>query len=185
LILLDRLLEQAKVTGAVPQIVEALVLRAPVLYARGERDQALAELARALLLAAPEGAVLSFVHDARRTGQAELLFQLCTAPSAHPEAVRHAHKVLAILSPDQGVPVEAVRPVRGPRDPNQELIEPLTERELDVLRLLNSPLPSSEIARELYVSVNTVRTHIRNIYAKLDVHRRSEAVHRAQALNLL
>jgi LuxR family maltose regulon positive regulatory protein len=54
-----------------------------------------------------------------------------------------------------------------------------------VLRFLNSPLSSSEIASELYVSVNTVRTHIRNIYAKLDVHRRSEAVHRAQMLHLL
>jgi LuxR family maltose regulon positive regulatory protein len=94
---------------------------------------------------------------------------------------------LALLSPDSDrvTPAKGVGPARGPGDPNQALIEPLTDRELDVLRLLNSPLSSSEIARELYVSVNTVRTHIRNLYAKLGVHRRSDAVHRAQMLNLL
>jgi LuxR family maltose regulon positive regulatory protein len=65
------------------------------------------------------------------------------------------------------------------------LIEPLSQRELDVLRLLGSDLDGPGIARELIVSLNTVRTHTKNIYAKLDVNNRRSAVRRAKELNLL
>jgi LuxR family maltose regulon positive regulatory protein len=65
------------------------------------------------------------------------------------------------------------------------LIEPLSERELEVLRLLTTPLSQPEIADRLTVSVNTIRTHARHIYAKLDVHSRMEAVERAEELGLL
>jgi LuxR family maltose regulon positive regulatory protein len=61
----------------------------------------------------------------------------------------------------------------------------LSDRELQVLRLLNTPLSSTEIAEELYLSVNTVRSHIKNIYSKLDAHRRTEAIVRATELGLL
>ena len=65
------------------------------------------------------------------------------------------------------------------------LVEPLSEREIDVLRLLDTHLTSTEIAEELIISVNTVRSHIKNIYGKLNVHRRLDAVHRAHDLGLL
>jgi LuxR family maltose regulon positive regulatory protein len=65
------------------------------------------------------------------------------------------------------------------------LVEPLSERELEVLRLLDSDLSRPEIAQMLYISVNTVRSHLRHIYQKLDVHSREEAVQRAQTLGLL
>jgi LuxR family maltose regulon positive regulatory protein len=67
----------------------------------------------------------------------------------------------------------------------QHLIEPLSERELDVLRLLGTDLDGPEIARELIVSLNTVRTHTKNIYAKLGVNNRRAAVRRAKELDLL
>ena len=67
---------------------------------------------------------------------------------------------------------------------SQELIEPLSARELDVLRLLGTDLDGPEIARELVVSLNTMRTHTRNIYAKLGVSNRRAAVRRAQELGL-
>jgi LuxR family transcriptional regulator, maltose regulon positive regulatory protein len=67
----------------------------------------------------------------------------------------------------------------------QALIEPLSERELDVLRLLGTDLDGPDIARELTVSLNTVRTHTKNIYAKLAVTNRRAAVRRAQELDLL
>ena len=66
-----------------------------------------------------------------------------------------------------------------------ELLEPLSERELQVLRLLDSAMTSEEIAGELFVSVYTIRTHIRNIYGKLDVHRRIEAIQKARNLGLI
>jgi LuxR family maltose regulon positive regulatory protein len=65
------------------------------------------------------------------------------------------------------------------------LIEPLSERELEVLQNLNGPLSKPEIAEQLVVSANTVRTHIKNIYGKLGVHGRSGAVKRAKELGLL
>ena len=69
--------------------------------------------------------------------------------------------------------------------PSSDLVEPLTERELQVLRLMATGLTSPEMAKELVVSVNTVRTHIQHIYQKLAVHSRHEAVVRARELDLL
>ena len=72
-------------------------------------------------------------------------------------------------------------PAAGP----QRLLEPLRDSELRVLRYLPSDLTVPEIAAELYLSQNTVKTHMRNLYAKLGTHRRHEAVERARALGLL
>jgi LuxR family maltose regulon positive regulatory protein len=65
------------------------------------------------------------------------------------------------------------------------MIEPLSERELEILRLLTTHLSSTEIARELIISVNTARSHIKSIYRKLDVHSREDAAQRAEKLDLL
>jgi ATP/maltotriose-dependent transcriptional regulator MalT len=73
----------------------------------------------------------------------------------------------------------------GQRPIDQPLIEPLSERELEVLRLLQSDLGGPDIARELTVSLATVRTHTRNVYAKLGVNSRRAAVRRAADLGLL
>ena len=74
----------------------------------------------------------------------------------------------------------------GPTRPrSQPLVEPLSERELEVLRLLDSDLSGPEIAAQLYISVSTLRTHTRNIFAKLDVSSRRAAVTRAAELGLL
>lgn len=82
-----------------------------------------------------------------------------------------------------GEPAEATaRPAVEPRD---TLDEPLTERELTILRYLQSILSNVEIASELSLSVNTVKTHVRNIYRKLDATRRREAVRRARELRLI
>ena len=72
---------------------------------------------------------------------------------------------------------------RKPRTP--DLVEPLSQRELDVLRLLGTDLSGPDIARELMVSLNTLRTHTKNIYDKLGVNNRRAAVHRAEELKLL
>jgi LuxR family maltose regulon positive regulatory protein len=73
----------------------------------------------------------------------------------------------------------------APRAGPQPLSEPLSDSEIRVLRYLPTNLTRPEIAGELYVSLNTVSTHMRNLYAKLGTHRRAESVARARALRLL
>lgn len=68
---------------------------------------------------------------------------------------------------------------------DQPLIEPLSEREMEVLRLLSTGLSNPEIAQELFIATSTVRSHLKSIYGKLNVHKRWDAVHRAEELGLL
>ena len=77
---------------------------------------------------------------------------------------------------------EATKPQARPTQP---LVEPLSERELEVLRLLGAGLSNPEIAERLYIAVSTVRSHCKSIYGKLNVHKRWDAVQRAQELGLL
>jgi LuxR family maltose regulon positive regulatory protein len=67
----------------------------------------------------------------------------------------------------------------------QPLLEPLSERELEVLRLLATGRSNPEIGQELFIATSTVRSHLKNIYGKLNVHRRWDAVQRAEELGLL
>ena len=69
--------------------------------------------------------------------------------------------------------------------PTQTLVDPLSERELEVLRLLATNLSSTDIAQELTIAVSTVRSHTKSIYSKLNVHRRLDAVERAKELQLI
>jgi LuxR family maltose regulon positive regulatory protein len=81
--------------------------------------------------------------------------------------------------------VAGTAPVGQAAPASQRLVEPLSERELDVLRLLASDLDGPDVARELTVSLNTLRTHTKSIYAKLGVNSRRAAVRQAAELNLL
>jgi LuxR family maltose regulon positive regulatory protein len=119
-------------------------------------------------MAEPEGVLLPFV-----------LFGVQDLLERHP---RHRTAHAALLG--EILDVIAGASVR-PRAPVAQLREELSEAELRVVRYLPSNLKAPEIAGELYVSSNTVRTHMRHIYAKLDAHSRSEAVARARELGLL
>ena len=172
LALLARLLEMAETTGAMSCAIESLVLQALVLQAQGQDDRALKALGRALVLAEPEGYVRTFINVG--LPMAELLKQAI----AQGITTRYAHSLLTAL--------EGEISSRGPiLSLSKELIEPLSEREIEVLRLLITHLSRKEIADQLCVSPNTVRFHLKNIYTKLGVHSRSDAVQRAEELNLL
>ena len=97
-------------------------------------------------------------------------------------AVKYAGRLLAAFS-GYGSQVSDSR--MSPNLQPETLSEPLSERELEVLQLLKTHLSSTEIAKRLCISANTVRYHIKNIYGKLGVHSRSDAVQRAQELGLL
>ncbi|HMH36459.1 MAG TPA: LuxR C-terminal-related transcriptional regulator [Streptosporangiaceae bacterium] len=165
--LLEGLLRAAEEGQRTGSVIEILVLQALARQAQDDVPAALAALRRALTLAEPEGYVRIFADEG--PPMASLLraaAKLRIAPS-------YVRRLLA-----------AVNKTGDSMPASQGLIDPLSERELDVLRLLGTDLGGPDIARELIVSLNTVRTHTKNIYAKLGVNNRRAAVRRARELDL-
>jgi LuxR family maltose regulon positive regulatory protein len=149
--------------------IQALVLKARAEDALGNTGATAQALERALELAEPDGLVLPFVLQPTP----ELLERHARLRTTHASLIAEILNLLAGLTP-------TARPGAAP-----PIEEPLTESELRVLRYLPTNLRAPEIASELYVSLNTIRTHMRNVYAKLGVHSRAEAVQRARELGLL
>ena len=165
---LERLLRAAETGSRTGSVIEILIVLALASRARGAGAAAGAALGRALELAEPENYVRIFVDEG--PPMAALLRAVATpGPVAS-----HVRRLLAAFA---GTDVS--RPV------SQGLVDPLSARELDVLRLLGTDLDGPDIARELVVSLNTVRTHTKNIYAKLAVNNRRAAVRRAEELDLV
>jgi LuxR family maltose regulon positive regulatory protein len=165
---LDRLVTAAEAGGRGGSVLEILVLRALAAQQRGDTDRAVSDTARALELAEPEGYVRTFTDEGPAMA---VLLRKAAARGV-------AHSYVSRLLGAEGASPNATRAKAA-------LVDPLSERELDVLRLLASELSGPEIARHLVVSLNTVRTHTKNIYAKLGVGSRRAAVRRADELGLL
>ena len=172
LTLLTRMLEVLEASGALSYAIDTMTLIALVLQSQGNEKQALETLEHALALAEPEQYVRTFIGKGESM---EKLLQMAAAQGVYPSYV---NSLLQSLADEAGEPT-TIEPSL------HEMIDALSDRELQVLRLLNTSLPSTEIAQELIISPNTVRSHIKSIYSKLDVHRRSEAVKRAKELGLL
>ncbi len=162
------------IAGAAPALyerwarVEALVLDSTARYRLRDPRAAEESLEEALELAEPEGLVLPFMLWPSR--------ELLERQPKHRTA--HATLIATILDTLTGGPMAQRRPAAPLRDE-------LSDAELRVVRYLPSNMTAPQIASELIVSPNTVRTHMRHIYAKLDAHSRSEAVARARELGLV
>jgi LuxR family maltose regulon positive regulatory protein len=167
--LLGRLLEVAEAAGRMGRVIEILALQALAFTAQGDRTSATKALDRALALAEPEGYSRLFADEG------EPMAALLRQAAARGVAVEYVAKLLGALAPSPSSPPPRVPP----------LIEPLSERELQVLRLVAAGLTNQQIADELVVVVATVKAHINRIYRKLDVTNRVQAVARARELNLL
>jgi LuxR family maltose regulon positive regulatory protein len=169
---LQRLVEDGEWTTL---LIQVLILQALALDARGDVAQAMVSLERALSLAEPGGFVRVFVDGG------EPMARLLRQAASRGIALKYVGELLGSFDAS-----EYGRVGETPPHPlAQPLIEPLTERELDVLRFLPTHLSSTQIAEELFISVHTARFHIKNIYSKLNVHSRADAVRRAQELGLL
>jgi LuxR family maltose regulon positive regulatory protein len=164
--------QEAEAAGWTQRLVEMLVLEAQAHEALGERHSALVKLGRALDLGRSGGFARPFVQADASLHDPLLDLAADTSLEAAQRALLEA--VLEKLD----MPLK-------PSSPMPELIEPLTDREMDVLRLLPSQLTTAEIAERLYISYHTVRTHVKHIYGKLDAHSRHEAVTRAIEQDLL
>jgi len=173
--LLEESRESAETTGRTGDLIEILTLQALARWARNDKEQAVSTLTQALAMGEPEGYVRTFVDEgpvmgdllsatleARQRGQLDPASRL---------PARYLAKLLAALAQE---------------DAATKLHEPLlSERELEVLALIASGESNGEIASKLFVSVSTVKTHINNLYRKLEAHTRTQAVARARELNLL
>jgi LuxR family maltose regulon positive regulatory protein len=175
--LITRLLTIAEEAGAGRYVIELFLLQALVRQVRGESQQALSSTERALTLAEPEGYTRSFIESGPVM---ENLLRGCIAQGI---AVPYAGKLLDTFQAEGRVRAGLPAAGRGMRD--IQYLDPLSERELEVLRLLTTSLTQREIAEQLFISINTLRSHVKRIYSKLNVHSRMAAVRRAQNLDLL
>ena len=175
---LERLLQAAEEGGRMGSVIEILVLQALAYQAQGRIAPALAPLGRALTLAEPEGYVRIFAAEGK------LMVELLKRLEAKDEMLERKQYIRKLLS-SYDVPSGNASVGKNYEGHPQTLVEPLSERELEVLRLLRTDMNGPEIARELMVSLSTMRTHTQNIYAKLGVNDRRAAARRAEELNLL
>jgi len=167
--LLKEILKMASSTGYFNLRIEALALQAMAYDVQGQHDRALNSLEEALSLAEPEGYIRTFLDEG------EPMKVLLHNASSRQISEAYVSKLLAAFEPDK-IKIKAI---------SQSLVEPLSKRENEVLHLLSTELTGPEIAQELSISLNTMRTHTKNIYSKLDANNRRAAVSRAEQLNLL
>jgi LuxR family maltose regulon positive regulatory protein len=175
--LLDRLLNAAEAGERTGSVIEILVLQALTRQALGNLSAALLDLTRALTLAEPEGYVRTFLNEG--TAMEQLLREAATQGIL----LDYTDKLLdAFKGETQTVVSKSHAPTPSASQP---LIEPLSPRELDILRLFKTELSGPEIAQELVIALSTVRTHTKSIYSKLNVNSRQAAVRRAVELGLI
>jgi LuxR family maltose regulon positive regulatory protein len=178
--LLARLLAAAETGGRMGSVIEILLLQALAYAAQDTIPLAMAPLARALILAEPAGYVRLFVDEGAP------MAQLLAAAVKHGMMPDYTARLLAAF-PHLGATSATQSKIQSSswKDPKSKMVEPLSERELEVLRLLATELDGPEIARQLIVSLNTMRTHTKNIFSKLGVNNRRAAVRRAEELDLV
>jgi LuxR family maltose regulon positive regulatory protein len=188
--LLARLWTAAEAAGRAGRLIEIGAVQALAQQALGRPEAAQAALGRALALAAPEGFVRVFADEGEamaallagvrgeHRAYAARLSAACleTARAANPARAGDARPVLAGT---------ATRPLRAPEPAAADYAEPLSERELSVLRLIVAGLSNHDIAEALVVAPSTIQWHVKNIYSKLAVHSRTQAALAARELGLV
>jgi LuxR family maltose regulon positive regulatory protein len=173
--LLQGMLEESEVGGDTTRAIEILILQALALHAGGDANRAMQVLERALTLAEPRGFYRIFVDEG--PSMAPLLYQALDRGIA-PDYANRLLQAFPIDEPQQVEPSVSQVSESG-------YIEPLSEREIEVLQLIAEGLTNPEIAARLILSLYTVKSHTRNIYGKLDVNNRTQAVTKARTLGIL
>ena len=166
---------QVEAKGWADERLRVMVLQAVALHMNGEKDKAVHLLCDALALAAPGGFIRLFVDEGPPMAQ---LLSEAEAIGMMPD---YTGTLLAVLEAEE----QKRENTSSLPPPAQPLIEPLSPRELEVLHLMAQGLSNQEICERLFLALSTVKGHNRNIFGKLQVQRRTEAVARARELGLL
>jgi LuxR family maltose regulon positive regulatory protein len=187
---LGALIKRVEAGGLNDLLIGALVLQALAYDQQGDADGATAALVRALGLAEPEGYIRTFVQEGGPMGRLIRSIREDDDGAAEPGvAVEYLETLLAALGVTALVEVEAPGRSNGvgyhPAYSTVSLLSPLSERELEVLRLIAAGKSNAAIADTLYISLSTVKTHINNLYSKLGVESRTQALVRAKEINLM
>ena len=172
---LERLSQRSMSEGQMETVIEVLMLQSIALHALRKEDQALSVLKKALSLAEPEEYVRLFIDEG------DPMKHLLQIAAAHGIAPKYVSQLLSAMESD------VVRKTLVPSglSPVHDLLEPLTERELEVLRFVAGAMSNYEIAKMLVIEENTVKSHMNHIFGKLQAKNRLQAVEKARALGLL
>lgn len=178
--LLETLLPQVEKVERVGLMIEILALKAIAFQLQGMRQAAITELGEALCMAEPEGYVRLFL------GLGETMRELLSVAAQGGLHPAYANRLLVGFEQEKAQHTYRQVERQSGHTPNgAELVEALSQRELEVLFMLRSRLTVPEIAVELCIAESTVRSHVKSIYSKLSVHRRMDAVQRAEKLGML
>jgi len=173
--LLNRLLELIENNGWGKKVVEILALQALAYEVDGKTHQAISTLERALTMAEPNGFIRTFVDEG--PPMARLLYEALS----HEIAPDYVQRLLKAFPVEETEKTDTLQ-LHGP---DSELIEPLSEREIEVLQFIAQGLSNREVGERLYLTLNTVKAHSRTIYSKLGVNNRTQAVAKARALGII
>jgi LuxR family maltose regulon positive regulatory protein len=190
--LLERQRAMAEAGGRNSRLIEILSLQAIALEAQGRPQEAAVALSQALTLARPERHVRVFLDSGRplcdmleRLAARDATEKIDGAASVPLAGGYVADLLNAFQQERERQRRRAAERISPPLSPADASVDPLTERELEVLRLLAAGLSNKELAARLVVAPSTVKQHLKNIYGKLDVHSRTQAVARGRELDLL
>jgi LuxR family maltose regulon positive regulatory protein len=180
--LLERLQQAAEAQDRLGSVLEISIAQALAHQAQGNTPAALAALDRALTLAEPEGYVRTFVNEGEALRLLIVDFGVLIEKQAHGQdhkLLGYVDKLLTAFPQSATVPQSEIRNLKS------KMVEPLSPRELEVLRFIEQGLSNQEIADRLFLAVSTVKGYTRTLFDKLQVQRRTEAVVRARELGLL
>jgi LuxR family maltose regulon positive regulatory protein len=173
LAVLEPLRQQMEAKGWVDELLKVMVLQAVALHAHGEEDQAVQLLGDVLALAEPDGFIRTFVDEGLP------MAQLLSEAASRGVNQNYIGKLLAAFESETKDKGRTAEPSLS------SLVEPLSQRELEVLRLIAEGFSNQEICERLFLALDTVKGHNRRIFNKLQVQRRTEAIGRARELGLI